>query len=52
MGVYFDYRSCSGQANVMRVDYAWGPIMGCMIEVHPGQWIPIDKLRSNDVTVR
>ena len=37
------YSSCGKRANIMGMKYSYGVLSGCMIEVRPNQWIPIDS---------
>lgn len=36
---------CMSQAELMKIPYSWGLIQGCMIEVSPGQWVPMRNYR-------
>lgn len=34
---------CQAKTSGMGFPHRWGPLMGCQIEVNPGQWIPLDS---------
>jgi hypothetical protein len=42
---FVDCMSCSSRAKVMRKRYQYGIMSGCMIEVKPQEFVPIDSYR-------
>jgi hypothetical protein len=39
---------CDNQTSSIGFDHDWKFLGGCMIEVKPGQWIPLDNWRNFD----
>ena len=37
--------TCRAKAEVMGMKSSWGFVQGCMIEVKPGQWVPLSNYR-------
>jgi hypothetical protein len=37
--------ACQSQAKLMKMPSSWGFVQGCMIEVKPGQWVPLKNYR-------
>lgn len=37
--------TCERQAKRMNMRYYWNHMEGCMIEVKPGQWVPLKNYR-------
>lgn len=38
--------SCDAQAKAMGFPSSYGPVQGCLIEPHPGDWIPLKNYRG------
>lgn len=39
---------CNSRAQMMQMNSRWGLFTGCMVEVNPGQFIPINSYRYDD----
>lgn len=42
---YLASSSCESQAEKMGFRHDWGAMQGCMIELKPGQWVPLGNYR-------
>lgn len=42
-----NYNKCSSRAEMMSLDYSWGPVQGCMVRTKAG-WRPLEALRDID----
>ena len=38
-----DVAVCNAKTANIGFPHTWGPLAGCLIEVTPGQWIPLDN---------
>lgn len=48
LAVWWESYSCHSQARLMGFNADWGFTTGCMIEVTPGQWVPLRSYRVID----
>lgn len=40
--------ACESKAKKMGVNYDWGLIQGCMVEVKQGQWVTLNNYRVSE----
>jgi hypothetical protein len=43
--LYAPWYACKQRSSLMGVRYDWGVLQGCMIELKPGQWVPLKNYR-------
>lgn len=43
--LYMPAQSCAKQAKKMGMNHDWELVQGCMVEVKPGQWVPLHNYR-------
>lgn len=46
-----DRYQCIGRAQIMSVNYQWGVLTGCMVEIKPNKWIPLSVLKINHIMI-
>lgn len=47
-GYYPNKYQCKIIAEKMKLNYSYGLMQNCMVEVNPGKWVPLDKYRMMD----
>jgi hypothetical protein len=45
LGMYFNYKSCANTADLYRLEWTWGPLITCQVNIH-NKWVPLDKYRA------
>ena len=43
--MYVDYRTCANKAALYKLEFTWGPLIDCQMNVK-GKWIPFDQYRA------
>ena len=46
LATWADATACRSKAGAMGKPYTWGPLQGCMIQVRPGFWLPLENYRG------
>jgi len=48
MLAFIQSAACHSRAERMGLTCSYGPLQGCMVEVSPGKWIPLESYRVGD----